>query len=318
MCRECRPRTSRASKLVSVPGGALWGSNAVNGVNNVVTRPAGDEGALLRFSGGSSDVSGTAQYSTALGQNGAIRIYGTGNRQGHTLTSTGASGLDSWRTYQGGARADWALEQGALTIQGDYDDGNNKPSNVATVDTNGGNVLGRWRQDVGDGGSLEVQAYFDHAARSIRGGIHDSVDTYDASAQYSFGLGSVQRLVVGGGYRVSTDTLVPGPKTSYLIPGARTLQLANAFLHDTIALSSTVKLALGLKLESNSYTGIEYMPDARLSWQMTPAAVLWTAVSRAVRTPSRFDRDLYSTGILAVGPAFQSETLIAYEAGYRA
>ena len=305
-------------EVVSGPGGALWGSNAVNGVINVVTRPAADEGAMLRLSGGGNDLGGTAQYSTALGGNGAVRVYGTASKQGDTLTPTGASGLDSWRLYQTGARADWALERGTLTLQGDYYDGVNKPSGTATVDTDGGNVLGRWRQEVGDSGAFEVQGYFDHAARSVKGGLRDSVNTYDISAQHSFGIGSAQRFVVGGGYRASDDTLMPTATSSFLVPDSRMLHLANAFVHDTIALTGAVKLALGLKLESNSYTGIEYMPDARLSWQATPTTVLWTAVSRAVRTPSRFDRDLYNRGILNGGPGFQSETLIAYEAGYRA
>ena len=86
-------------------------------------------------------------------------------------------------------------------------------------------------------------------------------------------------------------------------------------MHDTISLAPDLKLALGLKVESNSYTGIEYMPDALLTWQVTPEAALWAAVSRAMRTPSRFDRDLFNRGILQGGPGFQSEELMAYEVG---
>jgi iron complex outermembrane receptor protein len=41
-------------------------------------------------------------------------------------------------------------------------------------------------------------------------------------------------------------------------------------------------------------------------------------VSRAVRTPSRFDTDLYNGVIFAGGPDFISEELVAYEFGYRA
>jgi iron complex outermembrane receptor protein len=51
--------------------------------------------------------------------------------------------------------------------------------------------------------------------------------------------------------------------------------------------------------------------------------MVWAAVSRAVRTPSRFDRDLFqpdpSYAQLLVGNnSFQSEDVIAYELGYRA
>src|SRR5205814_778458 len=40
--------------------------------------------------------------------------------------------------------------------------------------------------------------------------------------------------------------------------------------------------------------------------------------ARAVRTPSRFDTDLFSTGTFAGGPNFTSEDLLALELGYRA
>jgi iron complex outermembrane receptor protein len=44
--------------------------------------------------------------------------------------------------------------------------------------------------------------------------------------------------------------------------------------------------------------------------------LLWAAVSRAVRTPSRIDRQLEFPPLLTGGD-FQSEKLIAFEAGYR-
>src|SRR3546814_4339022 len=81
--------------------------------------------------------------------------------------------------------------------------------------------------------------------------------------------------------------------------------------------SYLVKLTLGNKFEHNSHTGLELMPNARLAWRVTDSTMLWSAVSRAVRTPSRFDRDLQATGVLVPGDDFRSETVIAYEAGIR-
>lgn len=90
------------------------------------------------------------------------------------------------------------------------------------------------------------------------------------------------------------------------------------YAQDTISLSPTLDLIAGLKLEDNSYTGLEYLPSARLAWRPDASSLVWAAVSRAVRTPSRFDRDLINPGILDGGPDFVSETLTAYELGYRA
>jgi iron complex outermembrane receptor protein len=58
-------------------------------------------------------------------------------------------------------------------------------------------------------------------------------------------------------------------------------------------------------------------------WQPNAAHTLWAAVSRAVRTPSRVDRDLSQGAppylvLLRGDSGFSSEELLAYELGYRA
>src|SRR5262249_16615468 len=53
------------------------------------------------------------------------------------------------------------------------------------------------------------------------------------------------------------------------------------------------------------------------AWRPFGTNMVWGSVSRAVRTPSRFDRDLINPGVLAGGPDFDSEDLVAYEVGYR-
>jgi iron complex outermembrane receptor protein len=45
--------------------------------------------------------------------------------------------------------------------------------------------------------------------------------------------------------------------------------------------------------------------------------MLWASVSRAVRTPSKLDRELQEPGFLIPAPRFHSEKLTAYETGYR-
>jgi iron complex outermembrane receptor protein len=58
-----------------------------------------------------------------------------------------------------------------------------------------------------------------------------------------------------------------------------------------------------------------------MNWTLSPSATLWAAVSRAVRTPSRIDRELFArvspTSYLAGGSDFHSEEELAYELGYR-
>jgi iron complex outermembrane receptor protein len=107
-------------------------------------------------------------------------------------------------------------------------------------------------------------------------------------------------------------------------PAKLNQSLFSTFVQDEISLRDNVVLTVGTKLEHTAYTGFEYEPSARLQWSLTDQQTLWGAVSLAVRAPSRIDRDIsqpdpaYVIVILKGGAAFQSETLLAYELGYRA
>jgi iron complex outermembrane receptor protein len=104
-------------------------------------------------------------------------------------------------------------------------------------------------------------------------------------------------------------------------------QLFSAFAQDEIALTRKLALTAGSKVEHNDYTGTEFEPSARLRWSVTPSRLIWGAVSRAVRAPSRIDRDErlgtpalspFVDNLLVGGPDFESETVVAYEIGARA
>ena len=95
------------------------------------------------------------------------------------------------------------------------------------------------------------------------------------------------------------------------------------FVEDGIRLTEKWKLGLGLKGESNEYTDFEWLPTIRLSVKPAERHLLWSAVSRAVRTPSRIDHDLTEGTppyfqLLKGGADFEAETVVAYELGYRA
>src|SRR5262249_7550031 len=105
-------------------------------------------------------------------------------------------------------------------------------------------------------------------------------------------------------------------------PGDKNLHIYSTFLQDKITLKpSRLFLTAGLKVEHNSYTDFEYSPRVHLSWNSADKHKLWAAVSRAVRTPSRIDEDFtlsLAPGVPIIQASdFRSETLIAYELGWR-
>ena len=84
----------------------------------------------------------------------------------------------------------------------------------------------------------------------------------------------------------------PGARFLGLAPAVLDQNLYSAFLQDEILLGHDWSATIGSKVEHNDYTGFEVEPNVRLEWGFAPGQALWSAISRAARTPSRFDRDL--------------------------
>ncbi|HSL81893.1 MAG TPA: TonB-dependent receptor, partial [Thermoanaerobaculia bacterium] len=105
------------------------------------------------------------------------------------------------------------------------------------------------------------------------------------------------------------------------VPGEDTIRIANLFVQDEIELSPELRLTLGTKLEEQTYMDLEVQPSVRLAWTPRQGDLLWGAVSRAVRAPTRIDLHVRVPGeppFTVVGnPDFQPEEVIAYELGYK-
>jgi iron complex outermembrane recepter protein len=307
-------------EVISGPGGALWGSNAVNGVINIVTKSSGEtQGALADINGGTLNQTATFRYGGKIGDDTAFRISGMGAKRGALERPSGADAADAWDKLQGGFRADWSRGTDSATLQGDIfkDITQNQPGQLQNAVNTGSNILGRWTRAFAGGANLQAQLYYSTTQRRTTSGITATVNAYDLDAQSDFAINSNQTLVLGIGYRVTDDEFIQGPGTSHLNPASRTLRLASGFAEDRIALGNDLQLTLGLKGEANSYTGMEFMPDARIGWTVFDTDLVWASISRAVRTPARFDRDLVNPGLLSGGPDFVSEKLVAFELGYR-
>jgi iron complex outermembrane receptor protein len=306
-------------EVVSGPGGTLWGANAVNGVINVTTKDARDTvGRTATLTAGSDELSGGARVGVRLGSQSAIRLYLQGFDRRRPTSPGGPDPHDDWDGLKAGFRFDG--EQGAdtVTVQGDiYRSGADLRAGATAVDyrLRGGNLLGRWSRDLRDGSQLQLQAYYDRNDRYALAG-DETLDTLDSQVQYTFQPAAAHTVVAGLGQRFIHDDYYNPLGVFQLEPQRRWFTLTNVFAQDEIALSPRLSLTVGIKVERSSFSGFEYLPNLRLAWRPEGAGLMWAAVSRAARTPSRIERDLVAPGILVKG-GFNSEKLIAFEAGYR-
>jgi len=320
-------------EVISGPGGTLWGANAVNGVINITTKSAKEtQGTYLEAGGGSTlrDFGGL-RYGGSLGTNTFYRIYGKYSDQANEVIANGTGASDGWSRGQGGFRVDSEPSpQNLITLQGDvYASGEHVPTG-GSAKTSGGNLLGRFSHTFSEDSDLSLQVYYDRthlydpvpkSAFAPAGILVNDLDTYDVDFQHRLGLADWNHLVWGLGYRFTRDASQNAPALAFR-PPVLNQDLFSGFVQDEIKIMRQLSLTLGTKVEHNDYTGFEVEPSARVQWDVATNHMAWGAVSRAVRTPSRIDRDAFEPNppprILGDSPHFLSETLIAYELGYRA
>lgn len=311
-------------EVISGPGATLWGANAVNGVINIITRRNSDtQGLMVDVQAGDQEQAASLRYGGTIGSSATWRVYAKGVQDEALDLAAGGPAGDQWHRLQGGFRIDWApAPRDALTLQGDAYAGTiGHPGNDERIA--GRNLTARWRHANGagdDGGALQVQLYYDRAMRADATTGRFAIDTYDIDLQHDFALGTAQHIVWGGGARVS-HYFIDGISALTFAPARRTLFLGNAFVQDSIAIGQAATLVIGVKAEDDPYVGVSVLPSLRGSLKLGQGATLWAAVSRAIRSPTPFDRDveerlgalLYLTG----DRDFRTEKLTAYEAGLR-
>ena len=280
-------------EVISGPGATLWGANAVNGVINIITRHSADtQGGDVAAGGGNLEKDAVARFGGSLSDDATFRVYAKGFERGSLDLPSGISADDGWSKSQAGFRGDWTHTSNTVTVQGDVYRGNENQSGATDLSIAGANLLARWQRQLANDSALQVQAYYDETQRLNGGGGGGFVlDTYDVELQHSFALGRANDVVWGAGERVSRYGITNTPDLLFL-PDQRTLNLANAFIQDTIAIDPKVKLTLGTKLEDDPYSGTTPLPNARLSWNVSDTSFLWSAISRAIRSPTPFDRDV--------------------------
>jgi iron complex outermembrane receptor protein len=305
--QDLRPEDIDRIEVIRGPGGAIWGANAVNGVINIIGKPASQtRGGLLSVSAGNENRPlAHVRYGARVRPDLALRFHASGTRRGSMASLEGGGAGDRWKTLRSGFRLDWAARpRDQITIEGDVAEGHIHdriryplvtPPFARQVDqvteSESASVVGSWKRSFSDSSDIRLQVYWDHNRRDwalVR--LH--VDTVDADFRHRWAVSPRQEWIWGAGFRrVSTDL---GNSELYRFnPARRATDLKTAFAQYELALApERLWLTLGSRFESSFFSEFEAQPAAMLTWQIARNHSAWGSAARAVSTPSQYHRDL--------------------------
>jgi iron complex outermembrane receptor protein len=344
-------------EVVRGPGAVMWGPNAVNGVINIITKRAkATKGAVVSAATG-NELKGAdeARWGAAPNDRVAYRIwekldyrtpaYGSPglfyfNGAG-AYTDPSIKNLDS-ATGRFGFRFEGQPDHNdQWMVQGDvYKTDRQDPLAYAVLlpyvvnrvqghtDYEGGSIQARWTRSTSDGQESELQ--FTYSKNSLNypfvgGDINNATVDYQNRLQ----MGERQEIYWGAGFQQYWDSTYSGGSLGFN-PRSAVYRVGDVVLRDEWQIVPNRLLgSAGVRIDYNSYHDVEYQPSFRLLYTPCARQSAWMAVSRAVRVPSRMDRDIQvdrgetliqgmPISIQVTGsPAMRSEVERSVETGYR-
>jgi iron complex outermembrane receptor protein len=312
-------------EVVSGPGGTVWGTNAVNGVINIITRSAAQtHGGVVTAYAGPDEHGAGVRYGGQFESGPHWRVYARQTRIEADRSAPADTPDNRMAREQAGFRLDWEGSEQDVTLSGDVYQGRLRNTSLLSSGTmSGANLRAEVQRDLADAGQVRMHAWLDQTRRSKPGVGMQQIDTVDIEAQHLVRFGA-HGVTWGGGYRNSRDQIDGGPVLRFT-PARRNLRWSHLFVQDELTLTPTLRAVAGMRVEHNVYTGSELLPNLRLAWDASDQATLWAALSRTVRAPSRIDRDLFVVNpasprqfLIAGGADTVAETARVAELGYRA
>ena len=335
----------------------LWGSNAVNGVVNIITKNAADTHGILVSGEMETDNGGASvvRYGGAMTDAVDYRVYAKYFEDRFALDDGDLSSRFSFDVLRSGFRIDQKIqEKGSLLYMGEVYTGDfnfrSFPNSFIrslgkydiNTETGGGSFFMRYAHAFSNRSDLVMKLSVDRVEtdfttlkvktnatkrEDIGYGFYESIVNLDVQHEYRWKRG--QAIVWGGELQCHGD----GFDTTYYMhvaPESQKTAFESAFLQaETPLLTDHLFLTLGANLSHNDTTGMELQPSCQLLFQPGPKESFWVAASRSVRIPSRLEKGMYM-GVIAQrlsdryyvcrfygNPELSSEDLISTEMGFR-
>lgn len=321
-------------EVVRGPAGVTWGSNALNGAINIITKdPAEQLGLTVTGGGGSRGahkeylgyafeedklrlrVSGEYESSDGFSRGGTIL--------GNLDDDTKSPRMNVHSIYEASPYDTFTLSGGGAAVNGSYPvaplgrlmDQLNSNSQSAFI-------LGKWEHRIDPDSSITLNGYVnDFWLRP-----HLPVIDYryqQLALQLSHTFKPAEDHWFTWGVDTRTDLLdATNAEPFMLSKGFVSTAIIGLYAQDDWRFAPRWRLSLGGRIDYEFYGGFQPSGRVALSYDLSDTSLVYGAVSRAFQMPSagtRFDHVPFLGGMAyyTADRNIQRETVVAYELGYR-
>lgn len=303
-------------EVIRGAGGLAWGSNAVNGVVNIITRRTQDTSGWLadgHIGTSTGKAGGVLRYGAKMDDGSAFRVTLNDQKRDGGKEINGTAANDYWNDTSLAFRFDKPENASRRWFASGkvYDSVAGEPFLIPTFNgaamynpalygatrlapfaqtASGGNLLGRVETTTDGGGEVRIQAYVDQFKGAVPI-VTDERTTADLDAQHHFILGHDHDIVWGGNYRqnhhketVSSLGFLTAQQTDIRV------NLASVFAQDEWAIvPKKFSVQAGMRVERQTYGGTAPLPAVKAMWHVDSENSIWASWAKTVRSPSVVD-----------------------------
>ena len=214
-------------EVIRGPGGTAWGTNAVNGIINIITKDTADTYGLFVKAGGGNEEQGfiDLRYGGVITENWDYRIFGKFFNRDSFTSVDGGDSEDQWNSYRFGFKTELDLSKtGFFSLQGevfsiDYDQTLSLPSPTSPPnftelahtngDSFGVNLVAKYERDFSNNSNTKLQFFYDYLDREIDFIAREKRNTFDIDFQNQFAFNDffIKDFIWGLGFRITSDDL---------------------------------------------------------------------------------------------------------------
>ncbi|MBB1381806.1 TonB-dependent receptor plug domain-containing protein, partial [Shewanella sp. SR41-2] len=287
-------------EIIRGQGGLLWGSNATNGVINIITKNSIDTRGLYAdvSSGSQLNVDTNLRYGGDIGNNGSFRVYGHVKDGQTSDKGIKMAPADFTEQQSAGVRFDftpndqWSgLIQGDITqstlgqnFNGAVDSSNRNIPFTGSLDRTDARIMARLENRISPSANQMLQtSWLKQSGEQTY--IQEEFESFDLDYQINFLYQDLQ-FDWGLNYRYNAISFA---QSTFIQSGGG---FDNLQQYGTLAqaqynvIADKLDFIVGVKVDHNDLTGWESQPLARLVWKPQNNQVVWLSVSKSVLVPS--------------------------------